>query len=176
MKPFQRYFEVILKNESDVGHLYAAPEIPYFNELTRKRFDSWEPIAVTLRGGRAADLMDCPKGFNICTTRLRDAIQQALGPKDEVQWLEFHATFPDGRQETCWAISLYKSFDVLDHEKTLWLKDYPRRPVFDSRKAEGHHLFQYMPGDPFFAVSGDMKRVMDRFDCAAYGFTQREVV
>lgn len=170
------YYQVMLQDESDVGLLFAAPEVPYFNPQEQTYIASWEPISASLRDGRSADLMRCPIGFNVCTKQLRDAVQAALGANDKVQWLEFKASFPDGRHESCWGLYIYEFFDVLDPDKTLWIKDYPRRPVVDGRKAAGHHLFKLTPHSAFFMVSDEMRRVMERFDCSAYEFVQREVV
>ena len=176
MKAKPVYYQFGLRDESDVGLLFAAPDVPHFNPQVRSYIDTWEPLSVILRDGRPGDIMRCPVGFNVCTTPLRDAIQAALGPDDKVQWLEFKASFPDGRHESCWGLYVFEFFEVLDPDKTLWIRDYPRRPVVDSRKAAGHHLFKLTPHSAFFMVSGEMKRVMDRFDCSAYEFVKREVV
>ena len=81
----------------------------------------WREVEFVLRDGRGADCMITVEGVDLYSQKLRDAIEGALSPVDEVQWLAALVwEAPDAPPVRRWLVQPLTGDELLDTDATRY--------------------------------------------------------
>lgn len=94
------------------GHPYRLA----YDQLRRPgRVTGWREVEFVLHEGRAADCMITVEGVDLYSQRLRQAIEDALSPVDDVQWLPaLVRETPDAAPVRRWLVQPLTGDELLD--------------------------------------------------------------
>ncbi len=110
--------------DDDLNHPVAEVinKTPQWMLLDRQQNNMWEPVEFILRVGVITDYQAIVYGWDLCSERLKNTIDQNASPSDAYEWLENIVIDPHGVRHTYYALHIPDRPDVLDEEWT----DYGR--------------------------------------------------
>lgn len=141
------------------------------------RIEDWPEMVLTVqRGAELRDCHPCIKGFEVYSQKLRRAIESALLPVDEVQWLPVTLIHGDHSQPR-WVCNPLFGPEAIDQERTKRIDTtdapFPMQSitsaVYDLAKIGGHQIFKY-PYGSIPVVTDRVKGAIEKAGCTGIQF------
>ena len=105
----------------------------------------WASIRLELRDGGRSDYLSSDLGGRLCSSRLRDVIENCKMESDELQWLAVDVK-NKGEQEKFFFLHFPQNIDFVDYNKSITVGDMIVKPVLKSSIISSHSLLT-LPGE-----------------------------
>lgn len=146
------------------------------------RVEEWPELDLFVPTGTGLlDSHPCIKGFEVYSQRLRDAIESALSPVDEVQWLP--VTLARGEEvQRRWVCNPLFGPEALDQQRTKRIDvsdaPFPAEPitaaVFDLAKVGDHQVLKY-PYGSIPVVTDRVREAVEQAGCTGIRWVKTPV-
>lgn len=133
------------------------------NHQNPRYLDSW-PTDTAFTFSRPSHPKDFPSfaGIRIISTRFKNAIVEALGPQDRVQFFPATINFGNKTDSTYWIMYFPDRPDVLDLARSERIGPAWGRIALDSSKLDGHEVFALpTAGQASFVVSETARMLIE---------------
>jgi hypothetical protein len=145
----------------------------YFIERGKSITNNIEIPVFQLEKGKFADYMDNDCGFNLCSERLMNLIENFKSNTDLIEWYEVQV---QGEfRQLYYILHLPVVLDILDEDRTLFHNVYDDdgtfidkiviKPQFKLEGLIGHNIFSYVGSDISWYVSENIKTAIIMQDC-----------
>lgn len=119
----------------------------------------WQPPEYRLDGGIFGDYLGDGRGLRLCSDELRDALESARGPHDDLEWLPAWLSKAEERRRY-WLLRTPDATDLLDAERSDWWAGKVVRAVIDGQRAEGRAVLAPPDGSKLSLLLSEPARLV----------------
>lgn len=125
--------------------------------------ESWVPIVLQLKHGKFADYLANNMGVRLCSTEMRNVINENRTSNDKIQWLDVNVTDCEGGPKGYWILHFPRNYPIVNERNSSFSGKRLVQAVIDSASARKYRIFT-LPGTfgPTMFVSNDMKCALEQ--------------
>lgn len=147
------------------------------NFLNPRPLEQW-PLQSRFGFTKTTHPKDYPSfdAIRIVSSRFREALEEAMGPGDRIQFFPATIDYGDQSDDTYWIAYFPDRFPVLNLEYSEKLGSVWGRITLDASQLEGHDVFALpSASQASFAVSDQARRIIERYGIEGIQFDQIRV-
>jgi hypothetical protein len=135
--------------------------------------EGWSAPRLELIGERFPDYLYLSYAYNNsrgCSEKLRDIIDKASSPEDQIQWLPFHIYSRD-EERVYYLLHFVEVPDLIDWKASFQTGGRVVKPIFNKAKLGKHRVFTYpTDNDGHIYVLPEVKEAIEAAQCKGLDF------
>jgi hypothetical protein len=163
------------KDYEPYGVAYAPEEVDLFViPVSGIYVNDWKEIQFKLKGGEFADYLANDLGGRLCSSKLREIVNENISPKDKIQWLNVSIINENKEERTYYILHFPVNNYILNKEKSLITEDgVVVKAVLDNESIKDLNIFT-LPDESGITtfVSKKIKKIMEQSGCTGVAFSK----